>query len=337
MKTIVHLVEEGKYSDINDVVAFFENSPEMNVLGRHEVVEVKRGGWRTPQVDADMIVSHLAICWKNFPFFVALRASYARAPIVHVEYDWSAEYVKNRRRVPGVTALLKASFALFDRVVAVSDAQSKWLDNAGVVPAQKLRAIRTCVRLDRYLGVAPKNRKGPLTIGAIGDLTDQAGLDILIAAMKNVAPETAELIIWGEGEALDALEKQAANLGHVAFVGEPATPEGAYAACDVVALPSRWAPSGLRALIAHAAARPTLTAPLDAYPEYAIDGGYETTANTAEAWAELINEMAETDLTTKSDFARFAAEGAERHFYVQWRMVVDELFSDSFTGEADAA
>ncbi|MGB0506728.1 MAG: glycosyltransferase family 4 protein [Pikeienuella sp.] len=337
MKTIIHLVEEGKYSDINEIVAFFENSPEMNVLGRHEVVEVKRGGWKTPQVEADMIVSHLAVCWKNFPFFVALRASYARAPIVHVEHDWSGAYVKSIRRMPGVTALLKASFALFDRVVAVSDAQAKWLDRAGVVPDQKLRAIRACIRLDRYLGVAPKTRSGPLTIGAIGDLNNQAGLDILIEAMRKVSPETAELIIWGEGGEHEALEKLAGDMSHVALAGEPATPEGAYAACDVVAIPARWAPSGLRALIAHAAARPTLTSQIDGLPEYAIDGGYEVTANTPEAWAELIIEMADQNLSTKSDFARFAAEGAERHFYAQWRMVVDELFSDTFTGEADAA
>lgn len=338
MKTILHLVDDEKPGGVQRVLDYLRNDPGLGSLATHRILVLKKGQWRPPAEEADAVVSHLSICWRNFPLLVALRASYARKPLVHVEHSYSGGFVDcNVSRQGRFRALLSASYALFDRVVAVSDGQARWLGEFGAAPQSKIRTIRSCVDISPFLALAPKARgEGRLSICAIGRLDRQKGFDVLIDAMKTLGPNIASLSIWGAGPEQEALGAKIADLPHVSLEGRTDTPALAYAKCDVVAVPSRWEPFGLVGLEARAAARPILTAAIDGLPEQAADGGV-VVEDGAAAWADAIRAIASTDLTDLRDMARFSAESAEERFLSGWRSLLDEALDDGFMREADAA
>ena len=103
---------------------------------------VPRGRFSAPALDDDIIVSHLSVSWRNLPQLVALRARYADRTLIHVEHSYTAAFtglkVRHRTRF---FALLRTAYSLFDRLVAVSEAQGRWLAERGLVrrEAERLR------------------------------------------------------------------------------------------------------------------------------------------------------------------------------------------------------
>ena len=73
---IVHLVDDSAAAGVARNIDFLATSAEVAHAGFHKVVTVRRGQINAPKVNADIIVSHLSVCWANLPFFAALRAAY---------------------------------------------------------------------------------------------------------------------------------------------------------------------------------------------------------------------------------------------------------------------
>lgn len=82
------------------------NSAEFEVAN-HEIRSVGGRTFRAQSFDVDVIVSHIPIRWKTFPFLVSLRAANPNSKIIHVDL------AANKSNKP----LRQTAFALFDQVI----------------------------------------------------------------------------------------------------------------------------------------------------------------------------------------------------------------------------
>ncbi len=149
---IVHLVEAGTDIRTIDSLGRMQSITYMPDRAVHRVITVSPGRWSAPAISADMIVSHLSISWSRLPLLVALRAAYPAVPLVHVEHR-HAESDRVLGRVPGLRrmSLLRASYALFDRVVAAHTGQAQFLLGNGLVEEHSLLALKSKLDLEKFL------------------------------------------------------------------------------------------------------------------------------------------------------------------------------------------
>lgn len=312
--SIAHLLDD---SSPGGVVRFLDLLTASAELGPQEVVPVRRGSWIAPLVEADVIVSHLSISWRNLPLFMALRAKYPSTPLIHVEHSYSEGfaglYVKNRRRF---NALLRVSYSLFDRVVAVSEGQADWLLSEGVVSQEALRVISPVVALEHF-SIIPA-QTGPVhRIGAIGRLDSQKGFDVLITAFRQSALAGMELSIYGDGPERAALEALAEGDNRIRFHGF-ADPVEAMSECDVIAMPSRYEPFGLVCLEARASGRMVLTSGVDGLADQ-VNSGAVTVGADVEAWSEALRGLKGHQNWDANSSIRQKAMASEHHCICLWQ------------------
>ena len=72
--SVVHIVDDAAWGGVNRLLAGLEES-RGTTRDRHQILRVPRGTRVAPAIEADVIVSHMAVCWKNLPFFTSLRAT----------------------------------------------------------------------------------------------------------------------------------------------------------------------------------------------------------------------------------------------------------------------
>ena len=279
----VHLVDD---TTPGGVVRFLDFLTSAAHLGPQQVVSVRRGRWSAPSIDADVIVSHLVLSWRSLPMLVALRARYPGTPITHVEHHYTRAFAEiGVRRPARFETMLRAGFSLFDKVVAVSDAQANWLTETGLVDAAALRVIQPSVDLSDFSGLSQQS--GPVRrVAAIGRLEAIKGFDLVIKALAQV--DGVELHIHGDGPERDKLEQLAAGLP-VTFHGH-SDPVEALSKADAVVVPSHREAYGLVALEARAAGRAVLVSGVDGLSDH-IDGGAIAVENTVDHWAEALRNI----------------------------------------------
>lgn len=292
---IVHLIDDTTAGGVMRVLDHLATAPLLANAAEHRIERVRRGQIRIRPIKADIIVSHLSISWRTLPAMIALRAAHAQTPLVHVEHSYTEGFVaRNVRHKARFQTLLRTAFALFDRVVAVSEAQGMWLVRRGFVPAQRMTVIRSCVDLAPFRAVA--DRSGPVRVlGAIGRLDTQKGFDVLIAAFRRCRQPDLALEIWGEGPQEPALRALAAGDPRIRFMGFAADPVAPFAGVDAVLIPSRWEAYGLVAVEALSAGRVVVTSGADGLADHARGGAVSVGALTEGAWAKAISELGAAD------------------------------------------
>lgn len=269
---VLHLVDDTTAGGVMRVVDFIRTSPEMAKLAVHRVRHVKRGQVNTQRLDADMIVSHLAISWRNLPTIIAIRAAHATRQFLHVEHSYTETFValnvRNRRRF---STLLKVSYALFNRVIAVSNGQFQWISTRGLCQPHKLMTIQSCVDLAPFRSLSAP--AGPARIfGAIGRLDRQKGFDTLIAAFRACTNPDIRLHIFGEGDEEQALRALAGADDRIIFKGFTPDPVAAFAQVDAIVMPSRWEAYGLVGIEALSAGRALVCSDLDGMADHRSGG-----------------------------------------------------------------
>lgn len=291
MTRIVHLIDDTNPGGVTRYLDFLQRDRGMAALACHEVRIVSRNRPCVAGLEADLIVSHLTLTWRGLPGLMALRACYASTPMVHVEHSYSegfaAHNVRARRRFH---TLLRTSYALFDRVVAVSRAQARWLTGRGLVAGADLSVIPPCVDLSEFDALpAPQ---GPVRIiAALGRFDRQKGFDLLIRAFRALPGDDLRLEMIGDGPERDRLESLAAGDPRIRFTGFARSPARAMARCDAVAMPSRWEPYGLVGLETRAAGRPVVVASVDGLRDQIEDGAIAVPEATVAAWQVALAEI----------------------------------------------
>lgn len=322
MKTIVHLIDDATAGGVNRMLAFLCEHPDLAKDAAQTIVHTKRGQLTPPALEADIMISHLSVSWSNFAFMTALRADYPATPLIHVEHSYSERFTAlNVENIDRFHTLLQSTYALFDRVIAVSDAQAAWMTRAGLCPRSALTTLKPCVDLSGFLALPPAGQRAPLTIGAIGRLDAQKGFDILVKAFA--LPELADhrLVVFGDGEERDALAALVEGRDNIAFFPFTDDPAGAMGACDAVAMPSRWEPYGLVALEAMAAGRPLLTTRCDGLRDHLANGAIDIGENTPAAWAEAISTLSAEETAAAVENGRTTAAAATGVFLDKWSAV----------------
>lgn len=320
---ICHLIDDTNPGGVMRFLDFIEHSKTMTNLAEHQEVFVKRGALSPPAIEANVIVSHLTVCWRNLPLFLALRAANPTTPIIHFEHTYTlgffTAYVSSPARFK---ALLRTSYAIFDQVVAVSYAQARWLHGSRLVPSRKLAIIKPCVDLSAFLALKPSVSKPIKNIGAIGRLNSIKGFDILIAAFKSADFDDVNLHIYGDGNERPLLEKLAGDCGNIHFHGHVEDASAIMESVDAVAMPSRFEPYGLVALEARAAGRPLLVSSVDGLQDHIDNGASSVSDQTIECWAEALHTLVETPNSGQVMRSRKIAAKAQVRFYDNWQTLM---------------
>lgn len=310
-KTIVHLVDDTTAGGVMRMLDFIETNPAMARLGRHRVQVVARGRLAAPQLDAEIIVSHLSVSWRNLPMLVGLRARHADRTLIHVEHSYTAAFTGLKvRHKTRFFALLRTAYSLFDRVVAVSEAQGRWLVGRGLVRRETLAVIPSCVDLAPFLAL-PARYGAPRVIGAIGRFDEQKGFDTLIRAFRQTDNPDLRLRLIGDGADRALLEELATGDHRISFHGHSNDPAAVMEALDIVAMPSRWEAYGLVALEARAAGRTLLASPVDGLKDHIAAGAREVPGGTVEGWRQAIEQASTAGPALHIGVARARSAAAE--------------------------
>ncbi|SFE00980.1 glycosyltransferase family 4 protein [Roseivivax sediminis] len=329
MIRIAHLVDDTNPGGVTRYLDFLSTDPRFG-FAAHEVIAVEKNRAGAVQTDAHIIVSHLAVSWRGLPGLMALRARHAGTPLVHVEHSYSEGFVArnvNARRRFGT--LLSAAYAMFDRIVAVSQTQGEWLVRRGLVSDEALAVIPPCVDLSAFRALPAPD--GPVrTVAALGRFHAQKGFDLLIRAMRASSRQDLRLVLIGDGPDRDALVALADGDPRISFAPFAADPAAALAQADAVAMPSRWEPFGLVALEARAAGRPVLVANVDGLTDQARDGAIAVAAPTVEAWTTALDSLG------IADDAAPRATGREEAAALQWMALAADVLAPQAEGRAAA-
>ncbi|GAG21744.1 unnamed protein product, partial [marine sediment metagenome] len=165
------------------------------------------------------------------------------------------------------------------------------------LPETKLKVVPDFVDCRHFEPAAAPTEKGDggQTIAIVGRLARTKGHRVLLKAMREVAKATPEarLVIYGEGEEKDALQREAAAAGfgeRVTFAGFAADVRAALAAADVFVMPSLSEGLGVAVLEAMAMAMPVVVSDAGGLPESVVHGetGLVVPAGNAAALAEAL-------------------------------------------------
>jgi starch synthase len=150
--------------------------------------------------------------------------------------------------------------------------------------------------LQKRFGLAGKS--DALLFGVVSRLTEQKGLDLLLAALPEIIKRGGQLVVFGTGDA--ALEKGLQRVAHahpesvaVELGFDEALAHAIIAGSDVVAVPSRFEPCGLTQLYALAYGSLPLVHRVGGLADTVVDASLENLAD---------------DLTTGFVFERFEPE-----------------------------
>lgn len=326
IRAVAHLIDDASFGGINRMLDHMSSSRELQLSHEHRILRVKRGRLSAPQINADVIVSHLSINWANLPLLTALRAAYPDKPIIHVEHSYSQRFVAARvERKDRFDTLLRTAFALFDAVVAVSEAQHRWMERRQFCPESKLKVIPSCVDLEPFFGVAPKLSSDTVTIGAVGRFEMQKGFDILLEGFMAADRYDLELRFHGDGPQKQQLLALADGHARVAVHGYTPDTSAAIAACDAIAMPSRWEPYGLVALEAMAAGRAVLCPRVDGLSDHIQAGAIEIGENSVDAWKAFFLDLDPADLAVRGMKGRLEARDACARFTSSWTSLLKEV------------
>ena len=211
---------------------------------------------------------------------------------------------------------------LVARTVAISPVVATQLAEAAV-PAECIRTIPSAIDpkgLVPCLGrEALRAKEGvasdtPLLL-ALAALVWRKGLDLLLDAMANLAPDAGAPQLWiaGSGPDRGALERQARSLGlegRVRFLGWRDDTADLLAACEVLVLPSRREGLGVAALEAMAAGRPVVATRVGGLDDAVVPGrtGILVPPDDTAALADALRQL----LVDPELRARLGAEGPRR-------------------------
>ncbi|MEO1722828.1 MAG: glycosyltransferase family 4 protein [Pseudomonadota bacterium] len=335
-RKVVHLIDDTAPGGVMQMLRHMAEGPAIGRDHSHEIRRIRRGALVAPRLEADVIVSHLTVTWMNVPLLTGLRALNPDVPMVHVEHSYTESFVA-MHAVPRqrFATLMRVSYAMFDRIVAVSAPQAAWIRRRGFAPAERLVTINPSVDLSPFLALAPRLEGAPKVWCLIGRLDAQKGFDVAIRAFRAAAGDDESLMIFGEGPERDRLEALAEGDARIRFVGWADSPAEAVAACDAVLMPSRREAFGLVALEAQAAGRLLVVSGVDGLAEHQRHGAIAVGANSVDAWAETLRRLRHGGEAERILQGRQRARRAARAFQAAWLELLDDLAAP--VGFANAA
>lgn len=267
--------------------------------GKHRIDGVSRGIYhfltaRMSHEDSTIVHSHtqfgtLAAILKRF---ISPRIKVVRT--AHVTEEWGRSLLgKVQRRILG-----ELCFPLFtDTQVAVSKAVSKQVNNYIGMKISGKRSVIINNGIPIKLSTSTNRNyteKDAYTIGTACRLTEQKGINYLISAMAIIHKNfPSKLLIAGEGELKENLQKQVTDLGlsnEIFFVGKTSDIYEFLWQLDLFVLPSLWEGLPTVVLESMAAGVPVIATNVPGTDELIEDGvdGWLVPPRDPQALAEKI-------------------------------------------------
>lgn len=264
---VIHLVDDKK---LGGVKLALESQSESSLKQTFDfkICTLNLHSWFPRRYRADVICLHAAASWRKLPGLCLLRLANIGTPLLYQEHHYSECFVKHRVATPWrFLLMLKLSYRLMTRVLAVSDAQANWMKRENLTAQNKLIVMGQAKDVTPFLMLPAKPIGRPVVLGAYGRFDSQKGFDLLLEAMSQLSPEKVELRLAGGGEELEELEAKWASLPHVRFVGEVHDVPQFLCGCDAVVIPSRWEPFGLTCQESLTAGKTIITSGVDGLNE----------------------------------------------------------------------
>jgi len=197
----------------------------------------------------DAVIS--AISHTNMACVAACRLVRPRVPLMvtHHNHLSTAAGHAVARRDRWMPRFIRRSYPLADRIVAVSEGVADDLARTARLPRSTIEVAYNPVLFPQLTAAAEAppshpwatEKDGPLLLG-VGRLHQQKDFATLLRALA-LLPEQFRLIILGEGDERQRLERLAEDLGvahRVAMPGFVDNPYPYYRCADVFVLSSRW-------------------------------------------------------------------------------------------------
>ena len=291
--SILHLTDDTTPGGVMRVIDNILTSEHLAKTGKHRMAVVENSNLELPKGGVDIIVSHLALNWRNFSARARLRAMHPNIPMIHVEHSYTqgfvAQKVLNKTRF---FAMLRSAFSLFDRVIAVSNAQKEWLIRRDLIDADRPLVIKSSVELKGFEAL-PRPTDRPRVFGLVGRLHEQKGFDIAIRAFRDCSGTDLRLKVYGDGPMRSKLVSLAFCDPRITFHGHCDDPLEPMRSIDVLLMPSRWEAYGLVAREAKAAGRKVIVATIDGLKDHIKSGAIDVCDHSISAWTQAINHAAQ--------------------------------------------
>lgn len=226
------------------------------------------------RLSVDVVHAH------HVPLFgvVARGAQFARVPVIATEH---ARHTISRR--PSLQRLARRAVEEADGFTVVSHDLARWfVGELGVTP-ERVEVVHNGVDLARF---APGGDPAPLrrlagadartpVVLSVGRLVEAKHQELLIDAVAALADLDARLVLVGDGERREALERHArasGAAGRVVFAGTRPDVPALFAGADAFALSSRREGLPVVLLEALASAVPVVATRVGGIPELVEDG-----------------------------------------------------------------
>jgi len=322
--SILHLTDDTTPGGVMRVIDNILSSKHLAKTANHRMAVVKKNQLILPTAGVDVIVSHLALNWRNFAARARLRAMHPNIPMIHVEHSYTqgfvAQKVLNKVRF---FAMLRSAFCLFDRVIAVSNAQKDWLIRRDLIDEDRLSVIRSSVELTGFEAL-PKPRTQARVFGLVGRLHEQKGFDIAIRAFRECSGPDLRLKVFGDGPMRGELEQLAYCDPRITFHGHCDDPLEPMRSIDALLMPSRWEAYGLVAREAQSAGRKVIVSSIDGLQDHISDGAIDVHDHSISAWSQAIIRAA--DAVDKNRCTKMVKPrtGATR-FEAEWEKCLESV------------
>jgi len=264
---VIHLIDDCKLGGVKLALESLSDSSLKQTFD-FKICSLNLHSCFPRRYKADIICLHAAVSWRKLPGLCLLRLANIGTPLLYQEHHYSECFVKHRVNEPWrFLLMLKLSYRLMTRVLAVSDAQAYWMKKEKLTSQDKLIVMGQAKDVTPFLMLPAKPVGRPVVLGAYGRFDPQKGFDLLLEAMTQLSPEKVELRLAGGGEELEGLEAKWASLPHVRFVGEIHDVSQFLSGCDAVVIPSRWEPFGLTCQESLTAGKTIITSGVDGINE----------------------------------------------------------------------
>ncbi len=304
---ITHLIDDMSLGGVSKSLELFQNA----ALCRNYdfAVEEAHPDWSiAPKFDAAAIVVHFSVSWRTMPFLYSLASRNPGTRLILVEHSYSREWEELNVPEKGrFRSMLKLAHKIFDRVICVSQAQARWLEETVGLCAPKREVIYPWSNMQGLAQLARPHfsQKEPIVIGAYGRFVEAKGFEQLISAMNILGSQNnISLLVGGFGPDEEKLKRMAACHPGISFYGKVERIADFLDKCDVIAVPSWFESYGLVATEARLAARPILVSGAGGLPEQVGDAGLIVDFADQAAVAKLLRQIRRLPLVNMSVAAR---------------------------------
>lgn len=273
-----------------------------------------------------VLIFNTACNWKIIPKLLSVKLLNPHTKIIINEHHYSGGFEQyNVSSLFRFHLMLKLSYGLADRVVAVSRAQGKWMQQNRLLSPKKLTVIESCSVLEKFFAIDPKPAKRPLVLGAYGRFCLQKGFDVLLEAMKLVPPAEVKLHLGGEGPLEAELKQLAEGLDNVKFLGRIDDVPSFLQECDAVVIPSSWEPWGIVCLEAKAAGKPVIVSDVDGLSEQVHNYGILVPPRDPVKLAQAIASLSNQDLEIWGKASRESVKHAWQKYIIKLETLIGEM------------